>query len=351
MKKKILSLVLAICLIVPCVILLSSCKVDTFYLHVNLNDGHYTESYKQANNYSSDNVIMVVNPKLYDRYSIPVRGDLIAPEGKVFAGWYLNEDCTPDYYFNKTNWNRIVEEKKTKESKSATIYAYWIDKEKIALSFDLEGSGLEFTQSYKSDQNINYNSSRIIGAPDEIMFENFPTALDIIVPEDKTFNGWYINGSINGSIEVNEETLVENLTTLMDSNADIRVYPKVIMKPEIGVTVFADPEAISHQGNQYSGNYYFIENSVFDFSPNFNYQIGFYVYNDELEKANAYLTQIIDNNLIAKKEIVSDKEFAGWKIVQYDNGINLIDFNEANWNALVGIVTSSQSVHITATWD
>lgn len=349
MKKKILSLVLAICLIVPCVILLSSCKVDTFYLHVNLNGGDYTESYKQENNYGGNNVIMVVNPKLYDKFSenIAQRGDMTPPEGKVFAGWYLNNDCTPDYYFNKTNWNRIVEEKKTKESKSATIYAYWIDDEEIALSFDLEGSGLEFTQSYKSDQNINYNSSRFIVTLDKIMFENFPTALDIIVPEDKTFNGWYINGSI----EVNEETLVKNLNTLKESNADIRVYPKVIMKPEIGVTVFADPEAISHQGNQYSGNYYFIENSVFDFSPNFNYQIGFYVYNDELEKANAYLTQIIDNNLIAKKEIVSDKEFAGWKIVQYDNGINLIEFNETNWNALVGSVTSSQSVHITATWN
>ncbi len=348
MKKKILSLVLAICLIIPCVLMLSSCKLDTFYLHIRLNGGHYTESYKQANNYSSDNVIKVVNPKLYDKFSknIAQRNDITPPEGKVFAGWYLNQECTPNYYFNKTNWNRVVEEKKTKESKSASIYAYWIDESDIALSFDLEGSGLEFAQSYKSELGINHNSPRFIGTPIEVMLENLPTVSDIIVPEDRTFNGWYLN---------EQKTLIfneTNLVSLIQSNADIRVYPKVVIKPEIGVTVFADTEATLLQGNQYSGNYYFIENPVFDVNPNFNYEIGFYVYNDEFEKANAYLTQIINNNLIAKSESVSDKEFAGWKIVQYvTGGINLIDFNETNWNNLVGNATSFSTIHITATWN
>lgn len=346
MKKKILSLVLAICLIIPCVILLSSCKVDTFYLHVRLNGGHYTESYKQANNYSSDNVTKVVNPKLFDRYSIPVRGDLIAPEGKVFAGWYLNQECTPDYYFNKTNWNRVVEEKKTKESKSASIYAYWIDENDIALSFDLEGSGLEFAQSYKSELGINHNSPRFIGTPVEVMQENLPIVSDIIVPEDRTFDGWFLN---------EQKTLIfneTNLVSLMQSNADIRVYPKVTMKVEIGVIVFADSEATLLQGNEYSGNYYFKENSLFEVNSYFNYEHGFSVYKDEFSKVETHLNQIILNDIIAKSESVSDKEFAGWKIVQYvTGGINLIDFNETNWNGLVGNATSFQSVHITATWN
>lgn len=350
MKKKILSLVLAICLIVPCVILLSSCKVDTFYLHVNLNGGDYTEIYKQENNYGGNNVIMVVNPKLYDKFSenIAQRKDMTPPEGKVFAGWYLNKDCTPDYYFNKTNWNRIVEEKKTKESKSATIYAYWIDKEKIALSFDLEGSGLEFNQSYKSDQNINYNISRFIGTPADIMLENLPTALDIIVPEDKTFNGWYINGST----EVNKETLEDDLTTLRDSNADIRVYPKVIMKPEVDVIVYASIEGTQVLNyTQYSGEYYFKENTLFEVGQYYNYEHGLKVYKDEFDKVSNFLNEIVTNNIIEKSESVQNSEFAGWKIVQNDNGINLIEFNETNWNALVGDPTSSQSVKIVATWN
>ena len=222
MKKKILSLVLAICLIIPCALMLSSCKLDLFNLRVNLNGGTLTQVYMESHNFSGNGTgyFTKVNPKLYDNFSrnIPNRGDMTPPEGKVFAGWYLNQECTPDYYFNKTNWNRVVEEKRTKESKSASIYAYWIDETDIALSFDLEGFGLEFTQSYKSELGINHNSLRFIGTPTELM-TMIPEEDDIIVPEDRYFKRWALDQY--GQTELSEA----NLELFMQTNADIKVYP------------------------------------------------------------------------------------------------------------------------------
>ena len=349
MKKKIISLVLAICLIVPCVILLSSCKLDTFYLHVRLNGGHYTESYKQANNYSSDNVTKVVNPKLYDNFSknIAQRNDITPPEGKVFAGWYLNQECTPDNYYNKTNWNRIVEEKKTKESKSASIYAYWIDESDIAVTFDLENSGVEFTQAYKNELNLNHNSPRFIGTPAEIMQANLPAEADINIPQDRYFDGWFLNE--DRTLILNET----NLNILMQSDADIRVYPKWDMRVEVGVIVYASIEGtqVSNYA-QYSGEYYFKENTLFEVGQYYNYEHGLKVYKDEFNKVSNFLNEIVTNNIIEKSESVQNCEFAGWKIVQYvSGGINLLDFNETNWNDLVGNATSNQSVQIVATWN
>ncbi|MBO4962921.1 MAG: hypothetical protein J6C97_03995, partial [Clostridia bacterium] len=102
MKKtivKLIGLVLSILMLLTCF----SCS-DPVTLNIRLNhsEADYTEEYRQANgNFTSKNLSKIVgNKKITD---LPTGEDLIAPSGKIFAGWYFDEEGTSDKIYNQTN--------------------------------------------------------------------------------------------------------------------------------------------------------------------------------------------------------------------------------------------------------
>ena len=341
MKKKFFSLVLAICLLIPCILLLSSCD-NLWRLHINLNGGHYTQAYKDAKGLDGETVTKVVNPSLFDNYSIPTRADLIAPDGKVFAGWYLNKECSIDNYFNKSNWNRVVEEKKASGSKNITIYPYWIDASDVALTFDLSGSGAQFTQAYKNEINIDHNISRLVGTSAELM-NMIPEEDDIIVPEDRYFEYWALDQY--GTTKLNEE----NLELFMQTNADIRVYPiwDMITCYKVGFSSYVN---LSDETNTDFYSFEFDDEMFNAYGNGYNRQLlNKDFWEHEFAEVQSFLVGLEDH---IELSIHAEKyEFAGWKIVDWNDGVrNLIEINQVNWDNQPAY-NNVAHVSIVATWN
>lgn len=345
MKKKICIYTLIICFILPCLMMISGCKADLFYLHIRLNnkDAHYTQQYLTNNNFSSENISKVVNPKLYDNFSknIPGKNDLIAPEGKTFAGWYLNSNCDADYYFNKENWDRIVLEKKQSESKSASIYAFWIDDDEISISFNLDSS-MSYSNDYKNSLNIKNNSLRFVGTPIEILSSNLPTKDDIVFPEDKIFEGWYLNKQC--TLDLNET----NLINLMFSNVNINVYAKLSIKTSASVSICAylyeepfNTDFYSFKFKQEIFNEYGtgLDNSI----------ITYNVWGEEFDKVNSFLLNL--DQQIDKSIYEENYEFDCWKFVIWNNGTrSIVNFSQENWDSQID-ENENNNVTIVAIWN
>ena len=347
MKKKILSLVLAICLIIPCVLFMHSCVFDTFHLSISLNhsDAHYTQTYKEANKLSSDVETKNIYLKDYDKLliNIPQKEDLVAPEGKVFAGWYLNQECDPNYYFNKENWYKVVA-----EGKSVSLYAFWIDEGNISLTFELGDLGLSFTDEYKSELGINHNCPRFVGVVSEVI-ENLPYDTHLDIPQNFRFDGWYFNKELTINFHV------ANLAMLMHSTADIRLFPKLnrLVNHEFGVAIYVSEEAVNRVfGTPYSKKYFYKENSYFTPNPLYNEQIGFGFYYDDFNVVLNFLNLILTEDIIVKSEEVKNTEFAGWKFYKkngYGEPSTTCDFNEENWN--YWLEDGPDQIYIIATWN
>jgi len=346
MKNKSLKMLLALCLVIPSLFLFSGCKVklNSFNLSIRLNNNQasYTQQYKDTHGYSSNNVTHILNPDKYDKIEekLPRSSDMIAPEGKVFAGWYLSSECGADTYFNKANWTKLVAEKKQAGSKSASVYAYWIDEEYVSLSFDLNDSNATFKNDYKSELSINHNTPRFVGDPSELLEENLPLETDINIPEGKTFDGWYLNAQL--TIPLNETTIVNMSTT----GADLRVYAKWTNRVEVSTIIFTAP----YESPQPLSSFVFSEEIRETYDDDiFPEDISYSVYRDEFSKVETLLSTLpeeIETNSAAYT-------FDGWKIVTWEQGnVVLIDFNQQNWeaNTQVGTNQDFTAIQIVATW-
>lgn len=344
MKKFFKKRLLAFCLI-ACLSLIVGCKgVETFYLRVNLNDkdASYTQQYLDEKNFSSQNVSHIINPNNYHLFydDMPTKADLTAPSGKTFAGWYLDEACSPDKYFNQTNWENHVAS--LGDVKSASIYAFWIDNTDLSVTVNLNGE-VSFTDSYKQEKGFN-EVLRIVGSPQEI-FDNLPTANDIMVNEDRTFAGWCLDA--DGQTPVT----VQSLTAQQVETTEITVYAKwdirLTVKNSFSASLGDDTVPSEVRAFIFSDEMNELYNGTVSRKT-----ITYNVFADEFDKVNTFASTLFTH--VDQLNLTPPYQFAGWKIIKWTNGTREeMDFNEANWTQTTQssfVNNNSVTVSIVATW-
>ena len=355
LSKIMLALVFAL---IPCVMLFSSCSsnVKTIVIHYNLNGGSFTEAYKTENNISSKNVAKVANINYYGGFSDGLADEraLVAPEGKVFAGWYLDKECTADNYLTSANWTAFAKAIDENEGDNV-IYAKWIDEGTKDIIYEIADDNMSFASSFIS-KNMLANSKKVCfnvsASTLESVKASLPSANDLIVPADKEFDKWKVEN--NGHYyDFNSKSYNENATNKFNANVNyefdsvnfseffaegnedvayVLLRPTLKDKPVIKVNfslkdngiynpaLFVDRNPMLYNSSEemrtssndligWAGAYYEIR-----------YDIDFSFINENLPKA-------IDMNL---SEGIT---FDGWKKFKVD-GVEY-DFTEENWNAQV----------------
>lgn len=173
-----------------------SSYLKTYNLRCNLNGASYTEEFKEEKKIKSNSYTAFVNLNYYEGAMriLPEANEMIAPTGKVFAGWYFDENFTAESFINKRNLKSRIET--LEEKKSEDVYAKWIDENTVDIVIDLYDSTAtekpKFTEEFKtktgaSDYSYIFNLS--LDNLKEIN-EKLPTKDDITHSEDKTFGGF-----------------------------------------------------------------------------------------------------------------------------------------------------------------
>jgi len=305
MKKtivKLIGLVLSILILLTCF----SCS-DPVTLNIRLNhsEADYTEEYRQANgNFTSKNLSKIVgNKKITD---LPTGEDLIAPSGKIFAGWYFDEEGTSDKIYNQTNWDIHFSEKN-----GASVYAKWINSDEALFIFDVTNGG-DFTLDFKNDNGFvgkiyqkTINISQL-----ESDLSCFPCASDLVAPKNKVFAGWYLDANFNNPLNAN--TILNSLNTR--TNGNYTLYPKFEDLPTIRIIYHWDGFTMI---DGIAEEYY--DNSGF-------YNVSLTV----LDNGNTYS---LAENSLPKEEYFNlfNYVFDGW----YLDSEFTIEFNEVNYNLQV----------------
>ncbi len=200
---------------------LLGCGIDTGYMRINLNGGNYTEAYMAEKNYSSTNVTAGINKAYFEGACgyLPDAEDMIAPSGKVFAGWYFTKETTPDSYFTEENYLNAY-----KDVNTTTVYARWIDEGNINVVLDLNNSGADYTDAYRQSKGgFTYKPYQFVISASNLqaVVDALPTASEVQhTDENYGFRGWYLD------IYYQKEVTVENLTELLSSqsSAVVQIY-------------------------------------------------------------------------------------------------------------------------------
>lgn len=197
---------------------LLGCGVDTGYMHINLNGGKYTDAYMAEKNYSGTNVTAAINQEYFEGASgyLPDADDMIAPSGKVFAGWYFTKDAQPDSYFTEENYLAKYE-----ENNSSTVYARWIDAGNINVILDLNNSGAYYTDAYRQSKGgFTYKPYQFVISINNLqaIVDALPTADEVDHSDDNYgFRGWYLDKYYQKPVTV------ENLSEILESSSSALV--------------------------------------------------------------------------------------------------------------------------------
>lgn len=356
--KKISKIMLALVFaLIPCLMLFSSCSlnVKTVVVRYNLNGGNFTEEYKTENNISSKNVAKVANINYYGGFSDGLADEraLVAPEGKVFAGWYLDKECTADNYLTSANWTAFA--KAIDEDKGDNvIYAKWIDKGTKDIIFEVADDNISFSSSFIS-KNVLTNSKRVCFNVSASTFESIkdslPSANDLIVPANKEFNKWKVennghyydfktksydkNATNKINAHVNSEFDSVKFTEFFaEGNEDVAyvlLRPDLKDKPNIRVNFSLGDKGIFDTELFINAPYLYSSNEVKKNERNeiigysgatcdIRYDIDFSFINENMPKAT-------------DMELNEGVTFDGWKKFKVDG--KEYDFTEENWNAQV----------------
>ncbi len=170
--------------------------LKTYNLRCNLIGATYTEEFKEENKIKDNSYTAVINLNNYEGALriLPEANEMIAPSGKVFAGWYFDNNFTAENLISERNLKSRIET--LEEKKTEDVYAKWIDENTVDVVIDLYDSTAtekpKFTEEFKTKTgasdylyifNLSLNNLEGIN-------EKLPTADDIIHSEDKTFGGF-----------------------------------------------------------------------------------------------------------------------------------------------------------------
>ena len=235
MKNKLLSFILAICLIIPCAFSLASCKgIKTFIMHYNLNDSEasYSEEFLIEHELQKNGTYSkMLNEYYFDgvQHGSPTESDLAAPEGKVFAGWYLDKNCSAGNELSRYNFENYWKEKPN--ASGMTVYARWVNEGTKILIFNLVNKDADFNKAFRNKVTFLNKSPEYIITENtnlESLYNSFPKESDLVIPEEYNFGYWKI-----GSAELTPEivaSIKENGETVNIINAEW------IKRPVINIT-------------------------------------------------------------------------------------------------------------------
>ena len=198
MKKKILvAALLAVFVLSVGLVALVGCNPDDityFRLDLNDKDADYTQEYREANSIESRNIIKVVNKDLYKNFStgLPKGSDMVAPSGKVFAGWYFDNTNFEGTEFSEYNWNKFQRDAADDEKKYV-LYARWIPQGQQVIYFDLNNDKADFTDSFRTaHSNFTHRTPEFVINNDLAQKAfSMPQEVNLLVPSEVTFDGWY----------------------------------------------------------------------------------------------------------------------------------------------------------------
>lgn len=227
-------------LLVVFVMTFSACN-GIFFLHINLNGGEYTEEFASENGFDSTktNYSKGVNRLFNDTLSLPNGNDIVAPKGKVFAGWYFKEKNEADpllkNYWCRKNWEAITADENVG---SATIYAKWIDAGNIVLNF-MENSE---TETYRDGV-----TSSFVFKPEEYaaIQSRFPNQSSFNLTQDYIFEGWYFYRDGKLQEEFSPALLASKLAA-DPVNAYFNVAAKWTMRPVVYLNYVIDYKDIEN---------------------------------------------------------------------------------------------------------
>lgn len=148
MKKNFKWMIALMFVILPCALIFSACgNIDTAIVSYNFNGGKLSEEFKTKENITSDKYATMANLDYYGGFSDGMldEKDLEAPEGKVFAGWYLDKECTAENYLTSQTYKVLADNIRAK--KGGTIYARWIDVGQKDFIYELNDETMSFNST------------------------------------------------------------------------------------------------------------------------------------------------------------------------------------------------------------
>ena len=219
MQKKIKLIITLMFIVIPCLLVFSACssKVEPSIVSYNLNGGEFNDTFKIEKGISSNNYSTMVNLNYYGGFAdgMPDEQDLEAPEGKVFAGWYIDKDCTPENYLTSYTWEVLANN--IREKKGSTVYARWINKGEKEILCELDGKIFSY-------ENGTSNIVRITASTASTL----PTTSDIKAVGKQEFNTWKVE--CNGHYyDINEKAYKPNATNKSCSNVNSGVFDKTML--------------------------------------------------------------------------------------------------------------------------
>lgn len=231
MKKFVKIIILLTFTIISSFTLCTACKsgsIEVETIRYNLNGGAFTEEYKEQNGIGSNNVVKAVNLKYYGGFADSVADErgLIAPNGKVFAGWYLDKECTAGKYLTSQNWELFSKSIKEKNGNNV-IYARWIDVGTKDILYEVVSDEVTFSKDFISENTVKNNMSdksivrfNISKSAFEIEKNSLPTPQDLVFSVKNEFGGWRVE--CNGHYyDFNEKAYIKNANNKLNSFVNI----------------------------------------------------------------------------------------------------------------------------------
>lgn len=287
MKKSVSLFFVGLLILIPCFTVLFACSpTDISVIQCDLNGGSFTDEYKTQKNMSSNDISKVVNLEYYGGFSdsLPNEKDLNAPDGKVFAGWYTDKDCTPANYLTSESWESFSENIKNKTGKNV-IYARWINQGTKDILYEIveskdDAEKISFNSSFISENTTNGNMTNSTIVRFNVSVSNFedqkvnlPSEDDLIFDSTNyEFNGWKVenNGHYydftkkaydlvatnNANSNVNSEFDSENFTDFFASGNEKVAYvllrtKNISIKPFNKISIVLDIDDAGYEWNAY----------------------------------------------------------------------------------------------------
>ena len=188
MKKKIVSLCLCICIALMICAVFVGCNnkyIKTYSVTYDLNGGSWTDEFKQSKSMESNNLISIINALYYEgaTRSLPKYGDINAPSGKIFAGWYIDDD-TFTKPWTEGNFNAYMAE--FPDTTNIRVHAKWINAGSLDVVYYVKNSNSYFTSDNLLCRVVNVSHS---ATADQVL-STAPSVSQMAPIDGYEFKGW-----------------------------------------------------------------------------------------------------------------------------------------------------------------
>ena len=189
MKKKIVALLICVCLLASLCVVFAACNSENFKVYsvtYDFNGGSLTQEYRESHNMEEKStLISVINAMYYEgatnillKYS-----DMNAPdENKIFAGWYIDKELTIPW--TKINFEAYMAE--YPDTSSIKVHAKWINSGTLDIVYYVNSSDSSYKDTGACTKIINV--SHLI-TESEVLAQA-PAASNIQERDGYDFMGW-----------------------------------------------------------------------------------------------------------------------------------------------------------------